>query len=396
MSIQMFGSIELPQGKAQAMLCLDADKPNEFMVNLWGLAEAKPFAVLLELITENDGALDMKGRYFYRVAENGALYLPALSGEEVTHLQALRVHLNRKDDGFIGQWLGHDGATGHIEFNLPSGRKKISATVCQDWAEFKEWASSARRNYDVALFRGHGSNKFHLRTTLARVGRNRLHRYCMETLSEFHGQAEAVLGLRLDTSDASEYSVVLGLAQHHGLPTPLLDWTESPYIAAFFAFSDALEHRANRIEDTHIRIYALTREFVDHTSPANVVLQVASPFVSTLAISPRHNQRLLVQQGKFLVTNIADLDYWFSHISAPLEKPVLHAVDVPIECAIDALEDLAFMGLTAASLFPGLDGVCKKMRHQMSFARSGIKPSGLPSQGDFLQAERTSDKTPQN
>lgn len=45
----------------------------------------------------------------------------------------------------------------------------------------------------------------------------------------------------------------------------------------------------------------------------------------------------------------------------------LHAVDVPISQAVKALEDLKFMGVTAATMFPGLDGACKMMRHDMLF-----------------------------
>jgi hypothetical protein len=216
-----------------------------------------------------------------------------------------------------------------------------------------------------------------------------MERYCADTLARFHSEVEAELSMRLNMNDGADYSVVLGLAQHHGLPTPMLDWTKSPYVAAFFAFSDALD-ASHRTNESHVRIFALSRQFVNSMSPPNVVLTWPEPFVASLAISSRHNARLRAQQGHFLVTNVANLEEWLCKMEHDSGQRFLYAVDVPVSYAAEALQDLAFMGLTAATMFPGLDGVCRTLRHEMEFTKPVAKTPSLPA------PDQVSDNRPKN
>jgi hypothetical protein len=192
------------------------------------------------------------------------------------------------------------------------------------------------------------------------------------------------LGKRFNLRDGNDFSTILGLAQHHGLPTPLLDWTESPYVAAFFAFSDALEFRESR-DSTHVRIYGLANAVLTELTTPVVTLPFFAPYVAPLRIAPLHNPRLYAQQGLFLVTNVENVEHFLLQTGSQNGEDYLVAAEVPIECASEALEDLKYMGLTAATMFPGLDGACKMMKHAMTF-KNGLKervngelvgPSGL-------------------
>lgn len=259
--LQLFGTIDTGEETARAMLCMDNDRPDEAVLHWWAEKKA-PAAILVKWLKKSDGAIGLEPIGFYRTNENGSLWMPKLSHVEREYIQGLSGTLQEKNELFEGKWSHTSGKEGHIILSPYIFYNGVVPEICSNWSEFKTWASQARQSNDVLIFRGHGSKNFQLRTTLSRAGRHRLERYCDEPLVTFRGHAEAVLGMRFDMSDGDDYATLLGLAQHHGLPTPLLDWTTSPYIAAFFAFSDAIDSLETRPNESHVRIYGLTRDFV--------------------------------------------------------------------------------------------------------------------------------------
>lgn len=359
------------------MLFRDGDLPNEAMVHWWGTSEP-PAALLAKQSELADGAIELIPTAFFRIDDGGGLIRAQLSEDDYKQAQSIRATLYKTGEAFDGEWQDGAGRRGQIHFNPVPETEELTAIKCETWSDFKAWASSIRRDKDVAAFRGHGSNKFRLRTTLQRAGRHRLERYCNETLPEFCRHAEAALGTRFKLEDGDDFATLMGLAQHHGLPTPLLDWTESPYIAAFFAFSDALEWRESR-EAEYVRIYGLTKTFVDSLYRRVVKIPYFSPYIASLQIGPLNNPRMYAQQGFFLVTNVANVEHWILEMGKHENSEYLVAADIPVSCASEALEDLRYMGLTAATMFPGLDGVGRMMKHVMSIRGDDHPRAGKPS-----------------
>jgi len=108
----------------------------------------------------------------------------------------------------------------------------IKASI-KSWKEFKtEVTALLGHKY---IFRGQQKcNK--LRTAFHRKGRYDLGRFRSEDIPLLYKRLSAKTSHVFNLDTENEFGAFLSLVQHHGYPTTLLDWTYSPYVAAFFAF----------------------------------------------------------------------------------------------------------------------------------------------------------------
>ncbi|MES9874261.1 MAG: FRG domain-containing protein [Candidatus Sedimenticola sp. 6PFRAG7] len=112
------------------------------------------------------------------------------------------------------------------------------------------------------VFRGHRRYDWSMTPTLARVTSNDIitEELASQQLEMFR---KAIRGRVNDHSlleDGPQDDELWSIGQHHGLMTPLLDWTYSPYVALFFAF--AKEDQKDETDNPYRAVYILNKSFV--------------------------------------------------------------------------------------------------------------------------------------
>ena len=92
--------------------------------------------------------------------------------------------------------------------------------------------------------------------------------------------------------------------------------------------------------------------------------------LSVLEFVAIENERLVPQQSVSTVTNVDDIEsYIKSHESGT--EPLLQIIDLETSERPNVMLELAVMGITAGSLFPGLDGACEELKER--FFLSGVR-----------------------
>lgn len=231
-----------------------------------------------------------------------------------------------------------------------------AADEVMSWDKFREWVLKEDAR-DTLIYRGHTDSKHYLITSFHRSGRRNLLRYDREDIPRLRRYIEPTVGATYDIRDPEDYGCLLNLAQHHGFPTPLLDWTESPFVAAYFAYA-ALPKRG-KIQHEHVRIFIF-----DYAQwPVVQVATIAEirPVFSRLQLRTKDNVRALPQQSVNMFSNLLRIEPFIKILENEKKRRFLRRIDLPAADRSRAMRDLEAMGVTAASLFPGVEGVCKTL-----------------------------------
>ena len=231
---------------------------------------------------------------------------------------------------------------------------KAVPTELLSWKDFLEWVDLMKSRNRRSIFRGVASASYGLKTSFHRADRVDLERYRDSDLPAFVDLAETIGHIRFDGDNGAKW----GFAQHHGFPTPLLDWTESPYIAAYFAFHERVERR-NFHNGEKVRIYCLDGDFVNGNQPRSISMADVFPRVWVFKPNTKGNQRLVFQQGLFLHSNVVEIEAFLIYLSSGRDSPYVSAVEMSAELALEAVDQMGYMGISHLSLFPGLDGAAK-------------------------------------
>jgi hypothetical protein len=242
----------------------------------------------------------------------------------------------------------------------------------ETWLELQEQLFADTWNEELGMYRsdfayrGRRDARDDLATTLVRLG----------------GDAAALEGhlirnfRKYAAADAVPYDSVwnwLALGKHHGLPTRLLDWTFSPYVALHFATAFAGDDGCDAVVwlFDYVRAHALLperlRECLEREG-ANVftteMLADVSPSLGELGRDgedfvlffepPSFDERIVNQYALFSLMSRPDgsLNEWLRG-----HGELARRIVIPAELKWEIRDKLDQANVTERVLFPGLDGL---------------------------------------
>jgi hypothetical protein len=249
------------------------------------------------------------------------------------------------------------------------------------WRDFEKFTSEECKEYRQWVFRGQSDSAFGLSSSLYRLFERLQEIYVAgrgwkklfnrkghegQLLLKFKSHAHLYFNPAPENVANLEW---LSLMQHHGTATRLLDVTFSPYVAAYFALEGTGGGSESVVYAIQQKILMRATDKVRDTNSRSEDFRSSLPndeqrpylfFYEPL----RQSERLAAQQGLFLVPSTLNktCDEILQDYSIP--KGCLNKLLISKSVKYEGLRRLRLMNISAATLFPGLDGFCKSLNLQ--------------------------------
>lgn len=260
----------------------------------------------------------------------------------------------------------------------------MEVIIISAWDEFVRCTDEL----DGWAFRGQVTADWPMVSSLAR----RLERYCADRTTWPMREQRAMRIFRRkahnylrDRSILDDDLRCLAMMQHHGAPTRLLDFTKSPYVAAFFALERARGDAALFALDTPA-LWQSTPSFDPSLGREQIDLRVQGNFERYFSVNrnpilwvgepAEMDRRLVAQSGLFVVPGQLELPLpeILRHYDA--DGPLLRKIVLPLALRERAMRALYRMNITQATLFPDLEGLARSIGYELevSWAASDTAP----------------------
>lgn len=273
-----------------------------------------------------------------------------------------------QEDGFLAHVPAEGGVNEHSV-----GTWDQFVSEMQRLKELRDRVASEQPTYvSDLLFRGQADARWRLTTTLERhVGSHIDAAEYYRRIFAAKPRVETFTGKTWDIRTPPDYrdwlqeADLFGRAEfpgyeymiylrHHGFPSPLLDWTRSPFIAAYFAFANVLS------EAKEVAVFAYLED-----SGGGKSFVGGEPFISSRGPHVRSHQRHFLQQCEYTVCLSRDRDtetyYYECHedvfAHARQDQDRLWKVNIPASERQKALTYLDSVNLNAFSLFGSVEGL---------------------------------------
>ncbi len=255
------------------------------------------------------------------------------------------------------------------------------------WNELQEtlyhdsWSRSINRFRSSYVYRGSEDASYDLSTSLNRLGESHLEKHLLRNFRKY-SQVQ-------DMTNKSIWNW-MALAQQHGLPTRLLDWTYSPYVALHFTVSDftkfdkdAVIWAVNYVDSigylpdqlkTIIETegsHAFTAEMLDRAATTlDEFGRLKKNDYAVFFEPPSIDQRIVNQYALFSMLSNPDsqMDQWVKTTNVRYFK-----IFIPAQLKWEIRDKLDQSNINERVLFPGLDGLARWLKRHYQDIRKKDK-----------------------